>query len=133
MSNLDTRVGNNGFCGADLLSALTSTTSSTIDPASPTLSAVDRPTLPESSAPIQPLPSRIYDFSEFKCDKDDEKSMSYPNKEQYSKDDLDFLALAFAAVKISYLGGISYILTRKILALYEHMCDRCNSDFLTRL
>jgi hypothetical protein len=130
MSNLSMKVGNNGFCGADLLSALTSTTSSTIDPASPTHSAADRPTLPENSTPIKPM--RIYDFSEFKCDKNDKKSMSYPNKEQYSKDDLDFLALAFAAVKISYLRGICYILIGRILAIYEHMCDSCNPDYIRR-
>jgi hypothetical protein len=112
MSNLSMKVGNNGFCGADLLSALISTTSSTIDPASPIHSAADRPTLPESSTHIKPM--RIYDFSEFECDKSDKKSMSYPNKEQYSKDDLDFLALAFAAVKISYLRGVFYIPIKEI-------------------
>ena len=100
--NLDMKVGNNGFSGAELLSALTSTTSSTNMTA-------DELTHSETSTPFVPL--RTYDFSEFKCDKNDVKSLNYPDKEMYSKDDLDFLALAFAAVKISYLRGNFNILT----------------------
>ena len=110
--NLDMKVGNNGFSGADLLSALTLATSSTTIAANFTHSDADGTTLLDNSTTIKPL--RIYDFSEFKCDKNDAKSTNHPNKEMYSKDDLDFLALAFAAVKISYLRGIFNYLSMNV-------------------
>lgn len=102
--NLDMRVGKNGFSGADLLSALSSTRSSKIITASSNHTDAVKLISSESMTQVKTLSG--YDFSEFKCDKNDVKSINHPNKEMYNKDDLDFLALAFAAVKVSYLRGI---------------------------
>ena len=103
--NLDMRVGKNGFSGADLLSAIISTRSSKHITASSTHTDAVKPVSSESMTHVKP--SSGYDFSEFICDKNDVKSINHPKKEMHNKDDLDFLALAFAAVKISYLKGIS--------------------------
>ena len=104
-SNTSTKVGSYGFSAADLLVALNSdTASSTGGRADEVTSAVQQDTTTTSS-------SSSYDFSErkngFKSTLDSDKTalVTSGRRPEYSKEDLDFLAVAFTAVKISYLSG----------------------------
>ena len=106
-SNASTKVGSYGFSAADLLTALNSdTASSTGGRADGVTSAVQQDTITTSSSS-----SSSYDFSErkngFKSTLESDKTalVTSGRRPEYSKEDLDFLAVAFTAVKISYLIG----------------------------
>lgn len=111
-SNVSTKVGKNGFSAADLLSALNSDMTHEGPALAPkgTISGVTNAAHSENVTPA--LSSSTYDFSERKngfnstlqYDKG-ASAISPGRKIEYNKEDLDFLAVAFTAVKISYLMG----------------------------
>lgn len=98
------KVGNQGFSGGMLLLALNG-----FFPAETSKrdSANERTHIPAEAS--DHASSTTYDFCELKGQYD-RTSPATIERELYSKDALDFLAVAFTAVKIAYLQGINFCL-----------------------
>jgi hypothetical protein len=112
-SNASSKVGSCGFSASDLLAALNSDMiSRTSALSAPSLGArADGIISAVQTEDATPSSSSSYDFSErkngFKSTVESDKTAPATSSRriEYSKDDLDFLAVAFTAVKISYLIG----------------------------
>jgi hypothetical protein len=111
--NSSSKVGSCGFSASDLLAALNSDMiSRTSALSAPSLGArADGIISAVQTEDATPSSSSSYDFSErkngFKSTVESDKTApaTTSRRIEYSKDDLDFLAVAFTAVKISYLIG----------------------------
>jgi hypothetical protein len=114
-SNASTKVGSCGFSASDLLAALNSdmTIGNTASSAPSTGGRADGVNCAVQVGEVAPGSSSSYNFSGRKIgfkstlesDKTASVSAASSRRIEYSKDDLDFLAVAFTAVKISYLIG----------------------------
>jgi hypothetical protein len=114
-SNASTKVGSCGFSASDLLAALNSDIifGDTASSAPSTGGRADGVNSAVQVGEAALRSSSSYDFSgrkngfksTLKSDKTASVSAASSRRIEYSKDDLDFLAVAFTAVKISYLIG----------------------------
>lgn len=108
--NLTLKVGLFGFTCADLLAGLNPSKvvqDCTIEPSlSREFETLDEAKQNPKARELWSIPIQSYVFSDEDSCEDIKKSANISgNCEKYSTDDMDLLAIAFTAVKISYLAG----------------------------